>query len=172
MIYASYMNTASTPSVPTTFDADVGSATPAANILNLLGTANQVTTTAAGNTVTFSLPQSIATTSTPTFGGLTINGFQVLKMTSPGAYPYNVLTTDFMVLVDSAGGARTIRLPNAPTTGQNWVIKDDSGNAAANNISVTTVGGVVTIDGIATQTITGNWESINVAFNGTSYRIF
>src|SRR5690606_37581912 len=43
--------------------------------LNLQGTANQITVNDNGSdTVTLSLPQDIATTSSPTFGGLTLNG--------------------------------------------------------------------------------------------------
>lgn len=97
-------------------------------------------------------------------------GGQVVKLTVPGAYPYNVLTTDYIVEVDTSG-ARTIRLPNAPTTGQVFTIKDVTGSAAANNISLTTVGGVVTIDGATTQTMNVNYGSITVFFNGTAYFI-
>jgi hypothetical protein len=41
---------------------------------NITGTANQVTVTNGAGTITLGLPQDIATTSTPTFGGLTLNG--------------------------------------------------------------------------------------------------
>lgn len=40
----------------------------------LTGTAGQVIVTNGAGTITLSLPQSIATTSTPTFGGITLNG--------------------------------------------------------------------------------------------------
>jgi hypothetical protein len=43
-------------------------------ILSVAGTANQVVATTTAGAVTLSLPQSIAATSTPTFGGLTVNG--------------------------------------------------------------------------------------------------
>ncbi|RXF57446.1 hypothetical protein EG867_15960, partial [Enterococcus faecalis] len=45
------------------------------------GTTDQITLTNAANSLTFSLPQDIATTSTPTFGGLTLNGNQTLNGT-------------------------------------------------------------------------------------------
>ncbi|HEX4916691.1 MAG TPA: hypothetical protein VFV43_02210, partial [Limnobacter sp.] len=41
---------------------------------NLTGTADQVLVSNGAGTITLSLPQSIAATSTPTFGGLTVNG--------------------------------------------------------------------------------------------------
>lgn len=91
------------------------------------------------------------------------------NVTAPGAYPYTVLSTDDIISVSTAGAARTINLPNAPTTGTTYVLKDVSGNAAVNNISVTTPGGVVTIDGATTYTINSNYGSITVYFNGTSY---
>lgn len=103
-------------------------------------------------------------------GPTTLNGGQVVKLTVPGAYPYNVLTTDYIVEVDTSA-ARTIRLPNAPTTGQVFTIKDVTGTAAAFNISLTTVGGVVLIDGLATQTMNVNYGSITVFFSGTAYFI-
>ncbi len=43
-------------------------------VTSLAGTANQVNVSASTGAITLSLPQSIATTSTPTFGGLTLSG--------------------------------------------------------------------------------------------------
>jgi trimeric autotransporter adhesin len=43
-------------------------------VTSLAGTANQVNVSASTGAVTLSLPQDIATTSTPTFGGLMLNG--------------------------------------------------------------------------------------------------
>ena len=86
--------------------------------------------------------------------------------------PYTALSTDDYISCDTSGGAITIRLPNAPTTLKRYYIKDRTGNASVNNISVTTVGGVVTIDGLTTYLIAGNRGSITVLFNGSSYEIF
>ena len=97
-------------------------------------------------------------------------GGQVRKTTVPGAYPYAVLSTDYVVLVDTTG-ANTVQLPDAPTTDQVFVIKDTSGMAATNNITLTTVGGVVTIDGATSVTMSLDWESLTVIFDGTNYRI-
>ncbi|WP_138515595.1 tail fiber domain-containing protein [Limnobacter alexandrii] len=43
-------------------------------VLSIAGTSNQITASAANGDVVLSLPQDIATTSTPTFGGLVLNG--------------------------------------------------------------------------------------------------
>lgn len=104
-------------------------------------------------------------------GITTQNGGQVWKYTAPGAYPYTVLSSDMVIGVDTSS-ARTINLPNAPTTGTIYFIKDATGSAATNAISVTTPGGVVLIDDATTNTITGNnYMSRGYLFNGTKYLI-
>jgi len=87
------------------------------------------------------------------------------------ASPYTVLAADQFLEVQSSGGAITIKLPNAPSTGRIIYIKDTSGNASANNISVTTVGGSVTIDLQTTYTIASNFGAIILAFDGTAFWI-
>lgn len=76
------VNTGATGLEYKTVTAGTGiSITPAANsisvantgVTNITGTANQVTASASTGSVTLSLPQSIATTSTPTFGQITIS---------------------------------------------------------------------------------------------------
>ncbi len=101
----------------------------------------------------------------------TIPGAQVVNYTAVSSSPYVVTATDYFLGVDTTA-ARTIQLPNAPTTGRVFVIKDATGTAAAFNISVTTVGGAVLIDAAATYTINTNYFSIQVLFDGTKYEVF
>ncbi|HEY1057510.1 MAG TPA: tail fiber domain-containing protein [Limnobacter sp.] len=69
-------------------------------LANITGTANQVNVTNGAGTITLSLPQSIATTSTPTFGGMTLNG----AMTgTTGTFAGN-LSAQRLILGDSTGG--------------------------------------------------------------------
>jgi hypothetical protein len=103
-----------------------------------------------------------------TSGIVTQGSGQVVKRAAAGASPYTVLSTDYIVEVNT-GSAYTIRLPNAPTAGTEYVIKDVTGTAAANNITLTTVGGAVTIDGVTSVAINTNYASVRVYFNGTSY---
>lgn len=117
---------------------------------NLNGLVN-VVTAGAGSTITFRA--------------------DILTYVQPGAYPYAALSTDYYIAVDSSA-ARTINLPNAPTSHKSYVIKDRVGTAAANNITITTPGGVVTIDGATTFLINTNFGAVNVIFNGTSYEVF
>lgn len=86
--------------------------------------------------------------------------------------PYVVLSTDFYMTCNVTSGVLTIQLPNAPTTGRIFVVKDANGNCATNNITVTTVGGVVTIDGSTSFVMNTNYESANFLFNGTSYEVW
>ncbi len=95
-----------------------------------------------------------------------------LTYTPVNTSPYTVLAGDQFIGVDCSGGAITIRLPNAPTTGRYITIKDSTGSASANTITVTTVGGVVTIDGATSYLMTADYESVSVLFNGSSYEIY
>lgn len=91
-----------------------------------------------------------------------------------GAYgaTYAVQSTDDFLAVNTSVGALTIELLNAPATLQTFTIKDSTGNAATHNITLTTAGGVVTIDGSTSVTMNTNYESLQVVFNGTSYLIY
>lgn len=86
--------------------------------------------------------------------------------------PYTTVASDQFISVDTSGGAVTVRLPNVPDTGRVYTIKDSTGSAAANNISVTTVGGVVNIDGAATLLMNSNYQAVSVIFDGTAYEVF
>lgn len=88
------------------------------------------------------------------------------------ASPYTALSTDYYLGVNATGGAISILLPNGPTMGRIFAIKDNVGIAATNNITVTTVGGVVTIDGAATFVMNTAYESVSLIFNGTSYEVY
>jgi hypothetical protein len=90
------------------------------------------------------------------------------------ASPYTVLATDSYISVDTSGGAITLNFPNAPTAYREWVIKDRTGNAEANNITLTTPGHAVTFDSalLTNYIMTVDWQAIQILFNGTSYEIF
>ena len=80
--------------------------------------------------------------------------------TAPGAYPYTIVTsTDFYRILVDTTAARTINLPAAsgphsPVSGDCWVIKDNTGGAGANNITIQGNGN--TIDGGASVVINTN----------------
>lgn len=68
--------------------------------------------------------------------------------------PYTVLPTDRVILVNTSGGATSIILPAAASrNGLDIEVKDITGNAAANNISVSFPG---TMDGLASPVVINN----------------
>lgn len=99
-------------------------------------------------------------------------GAETIRYTGVSTTPYVVLGTDDYLGVDTSVLAITIELPNAPATGRIFIVKDSNGNALTNNITVTTVGGAVDIDGSTSQIISSDYQSIQVIFNGTFYEIF
>lgn len=86
--------------------------------------------------------------------------------------PYTTISTDSFIGVDSLGGAITILLPDAPTTGRVYVVKDIGGIADINNITISTVGGSVAIDGLTTSVMNTEFQSVQLLFNGTEYLLF
>ncbi len=134
--------------------------TMAAGATNQLGTA----TITAGSGVTI----------TPGANTITISasGITDITYTNVTTTPYVVLATDAYISVDSSGGARTIQLPNTPVEGQIFYVKDRTGSAVANNITVTTVGGVTLIDGATTFVMNTNYESVSIIGSSTAYEIF
>lgn len=100
-------------------------------------------------------------------------GASVLTVTSitHSSSPYTVLSTDQFISVDCTVGAVTVKLPNAPATGRVIYIKDTKGDSATNNISVTTVGGTITIDGLTTYIMALNYQNLGVIFDGTNYEV-
>lgn len=82
----------------------------------------------------------------------------------------NIDNTDF--LIGATAGPITLTLTaGSYVTGQSFVIKDQTGNAGANAITIDT-DGAETIDGAATATINTNFGSISIYFDGTNYFIF
>ena len=80
-------------------------------------------------------------------------------------------SANYYVLMDTSGSGtttRTVTLPENPTAGTTYVIKDVGGAAGDANIAVTSADN---IDGTTTQTITTNYASITVVSNGADYFI-
>lgn len=92
----------------------------------------------------------------------------VLK-TIATATSYNVLTTDYYIGVTSTASARTITLPDVANVvdGQTFYVKDESGGAAANNITVDSVAG--NIDGAASKAIASNYGSLQIIKRASNY---
>lgn len=101
---------------------------------------------------------------------LHVNGSQAIKSTDT-ATNYTVLSDDYLIRVTSTAAARTITLPTAVgCAGRVYEIKDASGGAATNNITIDGDGSE-TIDGAANITIISNYGSARVMSNGTGWDI-
>lgn len=106
------------------------------------------------------------------FGGiLKTNAGRVQKITSTGSGNYTVLETDFIIHKTAIGAGDTVTLPEAPETGQVFIIKDANGGAGANNLIIDTTG-APTIDGAGSVTLTTNYSFLMVYFDGTNYSIW
>ena len=164
---------------------------------SITGTANQVTASASTGSVTLSLPQSIATSSAPQFAGLTIAGTGAVSIGSTTAGTMNnvaigattATTAKFTgltvgyVSVGSAtyvadantniigcnrAGTVAVTLP-AVAIGRLITIKDESGGAASNNITITPASGL--IEGNASYTLNINYGAVTTYCNGTNWFI-
>lgn len=139
-----------------TFVEDSGSAAPMAGILHVVG-GTGISTVGSGNTITIN-----ASAITSPYTNVT-----------HAMSPYTVLITDEYISVDCSGGAVVLDFPNSPVNKQQWIVKDRTGSAATNNISITTPGGTVTIDGQTTYKIISNFGSVNLLANATpTYEVF
>jgi hypothetical protein len=81
---------------------------------------------------------------------------------------------DHYIGVDTSGGAITINLPDGTSSvnanqDQSFIIKDVSGDAGTNPITITTVGGTVTIDGATSKLINVAYGALTIKFDGTNY---
>lgn len=84
--------------------------------------------------------------------------------------PYLATSTDVVIGVNNTGLVPfSIVLPANPATGKFYIIKDVSGTAQAEPITVTAVGHL--IDGSANATINANYGSITLVFNGLDWSI-
>jgi len=91
-------------------------------------------------------------------------GQLVLPVTAKAAN-YPMVAGDSTVLVTTAAGAIAITLPAAPVTGRVvWVKKVDAG---AGTVVITPAAG--TLDGAASQTLTGQNTGIMVQFDGANW---
>ncbi len=83
---------------------------------------------------------------------------------------YAATFNDYYIGVISTAAPRTITLPvTSIIKNQVFIIKDESGGAATNNISVVVAGGTKTIDGLTSYPININYGSISVVYDGTNF---
>ncbi len=85
--------------------------------------------------------------------------------------PYQVLLSDRVLLVDTSGGAVTINMMAGSTrNGSDLTIKDDTGHAVANPISVV-LNGAETVDGLAPYPIDSNFAAVRFVPQAGGYYV-
>jgi len=108
-------------------------------------------------------------------GNTILDGAQSVKRTATGAADYNpsTLTTDYIIAVDNTVAARAVTIStedeNSGTVANPriFVIKDESGGAAAHNITISLESGG-NIDGAATLVLNQPYQSIQLYIDGTN----
>lgn len=145
------------PVVPTSFVTDSGTVIPAANIVNVNG----------GPGV-----QVVANPTSSNNMVINLTGILLSYVNVVGPAAYVVSASDYYISCDSTLGLITVKLPNSPTLYDTFAIKDRTGTSDTINITVTTVGGAILIDGSTSYIFDEKYESIEVIFNGTSYEIY
>jgi len=74
-----------------------------------------------------------------------------------------LLTTDNDIAVINVAAPTAVTLPSSPVNGQVIVVKDGSGDAFNNNITVSP--SVGTIDGFASFVLTQNYQAVSFVYN-------
>ena len=146
------------------------------NVLTLTGNSGGIVGPTGGN-INVVGTGSVTVTGNPGTSTLTIavtGTTEVIPYVSVNhaASPYTALATDYYISADVTAGVVSIFLPNAPVTGRVYIVKDKVGLAATSNITVTTPGGTVTIDGVTSYAMNTAYQSLQVIFDGTNYQIF
>ena len=135
--------------------------------------AGDVSGTASGPTLTTTLA-SVGTAGTyvsvvTDVHGRVISGKPWQRGTASAA-TYTVNALDSYVGVTYAAGAATVTIPAGSAEGRSLLIKDETGNAFVNNITVN-ASGTDKIDGAASTLINVNYETINLMYSASSWWI-
>ena len=151
----------------TELDGNSGTATPSGGIINVVGLGLSVSgLSSSGNIITDASGDTLTIYETK---AQDVTGYKRIDVLDS---PYTALDDDYYISVDSSGGPVTVFLPDAPTSRRMFLVKDALGSAAANNITISTPGGVVLFDGATSYVLDTPYEAVLFTFNNTSYEAF
>jgi hypothetical protein len=138
-----------------------------------VGTTANVVTEVGNQLGTAVITAGMGITITPTDNVITIASSGIFyTYINVNTSPYFVLDTDVYLSVDSSTIPITILLPDSALLGEPFIVKDRTGNAATNNISITTVSGLTTIDGTTNFVMDSAYQSISIVGNGSTYELY
>jgi hypothetical protein len=110
-------------------------------------------------------------TSTLTIG-VTPLASSIIQFNTVNTSPYFAILTNFFLSVDTSAIPITIILPAIATVGRCWLVKDKTGDAVTNNITVTTAAGVILIDGLNAYIMNTAYEVSGFLWDGVGYQVF
>jgi len=98
---------------------------------------------------------------------------KITTIVAAGASQLNGSPSTYNEVYVNAPGPVTITMPhdNLLIQGQEWSIKDASGHAFTNNITVVPSTSTDRIDGAGQFVLNSNWASLTLTWNGTGYSI-
>jgi hypothetical protein len=163
-----------------TVNSNVGSFGSSTSIPSFTVNAKGLITAASGNAVVApagtltgtTLASNVVSSSLTSLGSsaaVTNNagGFSVTTRTITANLTIDTTTTDYIIFCNQSG-AITITLPT-PTNGRQLIIKDISGTAATNNITIARHG-TETIEGVsASYVLSANYVSVTLTSDGTNW---
>lgn len=94
-------------------------------------------------------------------------GSSILPVTVVSSSPYVTVPSDYFLAVNVAGSSNIV-LAAAPVTGRVFIVKDASGSASTNPITITAS---TTIDGSGTKILNIDYSSATLVFNGTEWNV-
>lgn len=97
-----------------------------------------------------------------------VNALYLFDVTGT-SFTYVPTTSDDVIVCDHTS-ALTITIDTLPEKGHTFVIKDASGNASTNNITLDCINGI-TIDGSAQQVINSDYSSVTLLSTGSELYI-
>lgn len=95
----------------------------------------------------------------------------ITMVTTPGVTLLGGSQSTYNDVYVNAPGAVTLTMPTGAFQGQEWMVKDISGLASANPITVASPSGAYPIDGYSSFLLNNNYASLSFVWNGTGLSV-
>lgn len=172
MSQAGILSASAMPSVPTTFTTDSGTATPAANNINILGidstanNANGISTSGSGSTVNVILSNRMQGT-TSTVGAVTADVITLALGATPGTYIFEFRAGAFESTTPASAGYSifgTVRTTGAAAVlvgTPDFIVNEEAALSTADiDIVVSANNAILRVTGVAALTL--QWSAVGL----------